>query len=105
MQVTYCTARISARDNASDSRDQDVYLKALLASGSVDVIEYGYYTSKVKTRPLAVPDRKDRPKLVHPGWPVKVKTGAMLDDPDATSWCRSRTGKRRVPMSTSPPIF
>jgi hypothetical protein len=30
-----------------------------------------------------VPDRKDRPKLVHPGWPVKVKTGAMLDDPDA----------------------
>jgi len=82
-QVTYCTARISARDNASGSRDQDVYLKALLSVGSVDLIEYGYYTSKVKTRPLAVPDRKDRPKLVHPGWPVKVKTGAMLDDPDA----------------------
>ena len=67
MQVTYCTARISARDNASGSRDQDVYLKALLSSGSVDLIEYGYYTSKVKTRPLAVPDRKDRPNLVHPG--------------------------------------
>jgi hypothetical protein len=50
-QVTYCTARISARDNASGSRDQDVYLKALLSSGSVDLIEYGYYTSKVKTRP------------------------------------------------------
>jgi hypothetical protein len=60
-----------------------VYLKALLSSGGVDLIEYGYYASKVKTRPLAVPDRKDRPKLVHPGWPVKVKTGAMFDDPDA----------------------
>ena len=32
-QVTYCTARISARDNASGSQDQDVYLKALTASG------------------------------------------------------------------------
>ncbi|HET9254749.1 MAG TPA: NYN domain-containing protein [Pseudonocardiaceae bacterium] len=32
---------------------------------------------------MAVPDHKDRPKLVHPGWPVMVKTGAMLDDPDA----------------------
>lgn len=83
VQVTYCTARISARDNASGSRDQDVYLKALISSGSVDLIEYGYYASKVKTRPMAVPDRKDRPKLVNPGGPVKVKTGALLDDPNA----------------------
>lgn len=67
MQVTYCTVRISARDNASGSCDQGVYLKALLSSGSVDLIEHGYYTSKVKTRPLAVPDRRDRPKLIHPG--------------------------------------
>jgi NYN domain len=83
MQVTYCTARVSARDNASGSRDQDVYLKALISSGSVDLIEYGYYASKVKVRPMAIPDRKDRPKLVHPGGPVKVKTGGMLDDPNA----------------------
>ncbi len=83
-RVTYCTARISARDNASGSQDQDVYLKALASSGNVDLIEYGYYMSKVKTRPMAVPDRKNRPKLVHPGWPVKVKTGAMVDDPNAT---------------------
>lgn len=72
------------RDNASGSQDQDVYLKALASSGNVDLIEYGYYVSKVKTRPMAVPDRKDRPKLVHSGWPVKVKTGAMVDDPNAT---------------------
>lgn len=58
-QVTYCTARISARDNASEC------------------------TSKVTTRPPAVPHRKDRPKLVDPGGPVKVKAGAMPDDPHA----------------------
>jgi hypothetical protein len=83
-QVTYCTARISSRDNVSGHRDQDVYLKALVASGSVDHIEYGYYTSKVKTRPLAVSDRKKRPVLVNPAWPVMVKSGAQLDDPNAT---------------------
>lgn len=31
IQVTYCTARISARDDASGARDQDVYPKALLS--------------------------------------------------------------------------
>lgn len=96
MQVTNCTARISARDNVSGFHDQDVYLKASLSSGSVDLIEYGYYTSKVKTRPLAVPDRKDQPRLVHPGWPVKVKTGAMLDDPDAIFMVSVADRKRRV---------
>lgn len=83
-QVTYCTARISSRDNADGHRDQDIYLKALVAARSVDHIEYGYYTSKVKTRPLAVPDNKRRPKLVNPDWPVKVKTGAGVEDANAT---------------------
>ncbi|MHA6629078.1 NYN domain-containing protein [Pseudonocardia sichuanensis] len=82
--VTYCTARISSRDNAEGHRDQDVYLKALVATNSVDHIEYGYYTSKVKTRPMAVPDRKKRPVLIHPAWPVMVKNGAQVSDPDAT---------------------
>lgn len=71
MQVTNCTARISARDNVSGFHDQDVYLKASLSSGSVDLIEYGYYTSK-------------------------VKTGAMLDDPDAIFMVSVADRKRRV---------
>lgn len=83
-QVTYCTARVSSRDNADGHRDQDIYLKVLATAGGVSHIEYGYYTSKVKTRPLAVPDRKRRPKLVNPAWPIMVKTGALVDDPDAT---------------------
>ncbi|MGH3938939.1 MAG: AlbA family DNA-binding domain-containing protein [Pseudonocardiaceae bacterium] len=68
-----------------------MYLRALATSGSVDLIEYGYYTSKIKTRPMAVPDRKHRPKLVHPGWPVKVKTGLWSMTPMPSSWSRSQT--------------
>jgi hypothetical protein len=36
VRVVYCTARIDARTNPAGYHDQDVYLKALLASGSVD---------------------------------------------------------------------
>lgn len=35
-RVVYCTARVDAVTNASAHADQDVYLKALSASGSVD---------------------------------------------------------------------
>ncbi len=40
-RVVYCTAPISGADNPSGAAGQDVYLKALRASGSVDHIEYG----------------------------------------------------------------
>ena len=40
-RVVYCTARISAASNPSGFRDQDIYLKALVAANSVDLIEYG----------------------------------------------------------------
>ena len=40
-RVVYCTARIDASTNPSGAADQDVYLKALLASRSVDHIELG----------------------------------------------------------------
>jgi hypothetical protein len=55
--------------------DQDIYLKALLAAGSVDHIEYGTYVSRVKTAPLAVRDQHGRPVLVSPTWPVMVQDG------------------------------
>jgi hypothetical protein len=38
-RVVYCTARISGASNPSGQRDQDVYLRALRATGAVDVIE------------------------------------------------------------------
>ena len=74
-RVVYCTARIDGATNPSGHADQDVYLKALLATGSVDHIEYGTYVARVKTAPLAVKDLANRPKLVGPTWPVMIQDG------------------------------
>jgi uncharacterized LabA/DUF88 family protein len=74
-RLVYCTARIDATANPSGQADQDVYLKALVAAGSVDHIEYGTYVSRVKTAPLAVKQPDGRPRLVGPDWPVMVQDG------------------------------
>jgi hypothetical protein len=74
-RVVYCTARIDGASNPSGQADQDVYLKALIAAGSVDHIEYGTYVSRVKTAPLAVRDEHGRPRLVGPAWPVMIQDG------------------------------
>lgn len=79
-RIVYRTARISAAHNASGSQDQDVYLKALLAAGSVDHIGYGNYISKVVKRPLAVEKggsgkSRHHPVLVAPTWPIMVQDG------------------------------
>jgi hypothetical protein len=82
-RVVYCTARIKGAGNPSGAADQDVYLKALLASGSVDHIEYGNYISKVIKRPLATEDTQHKPVIVRPNWPVMVqRNGTSV--PDAT---------------------
>ena len=74
-RVVYCTARIDAAGNPSGHADQDVYVKALLAAGSVDHIEYGTYVARVRTAPLAVKDARGRPRLVGPDWPVMIQDG------------------------------
>lgn len=82
-RVVYCTARIDAAGNPSGQGDQDIYLKALLTSGSVDHIEYGYYAERVKTAPLVVKDAKGRPQLVTSQWPIMVQEGGGGPVPDA----------------------
>jgi hypothetical protein len=62
--------------NPSGQADQDVYLKALLAAGNADHVEYGTYVARVKTAPLAVKDPQGRPRLVGPGWPVMIQDGS-----------------------------
>ncbi|WP_020385661.1 NYN domain-containing protein [Kribbella catacumbae] len=42
-RIVYCTARIDQSFNPAGFAEQDVYLKALVAAGSVDYIEYGKY--------------------------------------------------------------
>jgi hypothetical protein len=82
-RVIYCTARIDARLNPGGQRDQDVYLKALLASGAVDRIEYGNYVARLAYAPLATKDAKGRPVLTNPQWPV------MVQSPPGTAACDS----------------
>jgi len=75
LRKPHCTARIDGAANPSGHADQDVYLKALLTTGSVDHIEYGTYVSRVKMAPLAVKDARGRPHLVGPAWPVMIQDG------------------------------
>ncbi len=51
-RVIYCTARVDPLDTPNASVDQNVYLAALLASSSVDVIEEGRYVSWATEAPL-----------------------------------------------------
>ena len=83
-RIVYCTARTDAATNPSGHRDQDIYLKALKVSKSVDYIEYGNYVARVKYALLATPDPvTDRPVLVSSHWPVMIKNTAGKSVPDA----------------------
>ena len=84
-RIVYCTARIDARINPEGHAEQDVYLKALLASASVDHIEYGKYVTSVRARPLAVrgPTPAAAPTLVRADWPIMVQSALGTAQPDA----------------------
>jgi hypothetical protein len=71
-RVVYCSALIDGAANPSGHADQDVYFKALLASGSVTHIEHGYYVHRVKSAPVATRDRVG-PVLTRPAWPLVVQ--------------------------------
>lgn len=83
-RIVYCTARVSGRDNLSGQRDQDTYLRALKAHGSIDELSMGAYVSRVATAPLAVADRHQRPVLTQAAWPVMVRDGGNNDVQDAS---------------------
>lgn len=96
----YCTALINGRANPSGAADQDVYLKALLAAGAVDHIEYGNYISKVIKWPLATTDRRGKPVLTRPAWPVLVQRHGV-PEPDATFMASVSTWEKRAPTAMS----
>jgi hypothetical protein len=82
-RIVYCTARIDATANPSGAADQDRYLKALVATKSVDFIEYGNYVARVKYAPLAIKGPNGAPIVVRSDWPVKVLSGLGVPDPQA----------------------
>jgi hypothetical protein len=83
-RVVYCTARVDGSQNPSAHADQDIYLKALVATGSVDHIEYGNYVARTKAAPLAVKSTSSSPQIVTSNWPVMVKDQAGKEVPNAT---------------------
>jgi hypothetical protein len=83
-RIVYCTARVDAVTNPSAHADQDVYLKALVAAGSVDWIEYGNYVARTKTGLLATDDPTTRkPVVTNSAWPIMVKDATGQSVPNA----------------------
>lgn len=84
-RVVYCISRVNPTPSNPDGPlRQETFTNALLASRSVDRIEYGLFMDKVKTRPLALPNRRGKPILVQPSPPVLIKDGADNKVRDAT---------------------
>jgi uncharacterized LabA/DUF88 family protein len=85
-RVIYCTARVSGARNPSSAADQAVYIRALKAHGSVDLIEFGNFVSRAKFAPLVRPVPSTyRPTVVQPEWPLMLKDFATGNDlPQAT---------------------
>ncbi|PRY37185.1 NYN domain-containing protein [Geodermatophilus tzadiensis] len=83
-RVVYCTARVDAATNPSAHADQDVYLKALRATGSVDWIEYGNYVARTKTGLLATQDPQTRkPQIASSAWPIMIQDANGAKVPNA----------------------
>lgn len=83
LSVTYCTARVSGASNPVGQREQDVYLRSLTRSGSVDRMSFGNYVVRIATAPLATAGRNGKPVIAHPRWPIMVQDGAERDAPEA----------------------
>ncbi len=82
-RLVYCTARVSGKDDPTSPRDQDVYLRALKASGSADEIEFGNFVRRTKVAPLAERDGKNRAVLATSRWPVMVHDSSGTEVPEA----------------------
>lgn len=82
VRVVYCTARVSGASNPNGQRNQDVYLRALMAAGVVDELALGNYVSRTATAPLAIAGRNGKPVLAKPTWPVMVQDSSGENLPD-----------------------
>jgi len=78
-RVVYCTARVSGAEDPTSPADQNVYIRALKACGSVDLVSFGTFVTRVKLAPLADRDERGRPALARSRWPVQVRDGSGAD--------------------------
>lgn len=74
-RIAYCTAQVAGDRDPSSPTDQETYLRALKATGSVDEIVYGKIVGRARYAPLARPDSRGRrePVIARPDWPLKLQ--------------------------------
>lgn len=65
-RIVYCTAYVDPSDDQLAHADQSVYVKALKAHKSIDVLQLGYYAAWPKKLPLAVELPTGRPQVIVP---------------------------------------
>src|SRR2546426_5052091 len=83
-KIVYCTALIDGGTNAAGRRDQDIYIRAIQAAGTIDHLELGHYVARVKQAPLATRGPGGKPVLVKSAWPVMVRDASGTDAPGST---------------------
>lgn len=84
-RVVFCTARIRGNQHKpSSQRDQDTYLRALVASGTVDHMEFGNYVERTAVSPLATQSKKGKPVITVADWPIMVRDSSGQDVRQAT---------------------
>ena len=81
--VVFCSARINGALNQDGQLRQDAYLRALKQSNSVDELSMGNYVSRTSIAPLATPNKRGKPILTTPGWPIMIKDGQGAHQPGA----------------------
>ena len=112
-RVVYCTARVDGLSNPSNPLDQDVYLRALTASRSADVIEFGYYVTRVKRGALARSRAGNIEYLDQSGAPLTAGARPIVvgvaqreekgsDVNVADTFCSTASPESLMPRSSSP---
>ncbi len=82
-RVIYCTAFIDGNTNPEGRRDQDRYVAALRAHGSIDALIEGRFISRVRKSPLAIAGSDGKPVVTTSRWPVKIRDSSWGDVPNA----------------------
>jgi hypothetical protein len=83
-RVVYCTARVSGAEDPTSPADQDVYIRALRRSDSVDLVTFGTFVTRARLAPLAARDERGRPRVARARWPIQVRDACGSDVPGAS---------------------
>lgn len=70
-RVLHCVHRWGS--NPSGRQKQDLYVKALRASQSIDELEEGKFKPRITKSPLAIRGSQGKPEVVKSRWPVVVQ--------------------------------